>query len=57
MKSQISNCPKKASRTQQAGQAGNPGVGVEFTSLQPRHRRQVVAFVEKTLASLVSSSF
>lgn len=39
------------------GESSGRGVGVEFTSVQPRHRRLVANFVEKTLASLVSSGF
>jgi len=37
------------------GQESGQGVGVEFTSIQPRHQRRVMEFVEKTLATLVSA--
>jgi c-di-GMP-binding flagellar brake protein YcgR len=47
----------RASEGPAPGEASGRGVGVEFTSVQPRHRRLVANFVEKTLSSLVSSSF
>lgn len=39
------------------GESSGRGVGVEFTSVQPRHRRQLAQFVEKTLATLSASEF
>ena len=39
------------------GEANGRGVGVEFTSVQPRHRRLLAQFVEKKLTSLSASEF